>query len=277
MHDAAPPSIYVVSDGRGQTCANVLQAALVQFEGHQLTIAHEPDVRTVEHVRAIIEAAASTEAVVFYTLVEDATRRALLRTATRLGVPVVDVLGPALSALHGLLKRDPQAKPGLLYASDREDLDRHEAIDYTLKHDDGQRPDELEQAHVVLVGVSRAAKSSTCFFLAYRGIKAANMPLVPGLPPPPQLLALDPRKVIGLWVNPTRLLFVRKARASTWNLGSDIDYLDLTKVKRELREAQSLMRKHRWRIIDASYMAVEEIARDVIRFLEGNNGAAPHG
>ena len=268
MHDAGLPSIYVVSDGRGQTCGRVLQAALVQFEGHHLTIAHESDVRTVERVRAIVEAAATAEAVVFYTLVEDAMRRAMLQASTRLAVPVVDVLGPALSALHGLLKRDPQAKPGLLYASEREEFDRHEAIDYTLKHDDGLRPDELDQAHVVLVGVSRASKSSTCFFLAYHGIKAANMPLLPGLPPPQQLLALDPRKVIGLWVNPTRLLFVREVRASAWNLGKNIDYLDPPQVKREVREAQSLMQKQRWRIIDASYMAVEEIARDVIRLLE---------
>lgn len=273
MHDAAPPSIYVVSDGRGQTCSRVLQAALVQFEGHRLTIALESDVRTVERVRAIVEAAARTDAVVFYTLVEDATRRAILQAATRLGVPVVDVLGPVLSALHGLLKRDPQAEPGLLYASEREDFDRQEAIDYTLKHDDGLRPDELDQAHVVLVGVSRTAKSSTCFFLAYHGIKAANVPLLPGLPPPPQLLVLDPRKVIGLWVNPTRLLFVREARASTWKLGRDIDYLDAEKVSREVREVQSLMRKHRWRIIDASYMAVEEIARDVIRLLEAREAS----
>jgi regulator of PEP synthase PpsR (kinase-PPPase family) len=268
MHDATPPSIYVVSDGRGQTCSKVLQAALVQFEGHELTVAIESDVRTVERVTAIVEAAARTEAAVFYTLVENATRRAMLQAATRLGVPVVDVLGPVLSALHGLLQRDPQAKPGLLYASEREDFDRQEAIDYTLKHDDGLRPDELDQAHVVLVGVSRTAKSSTCFFLAYHGIKAANVPLLPGLPPPPQLLGLDPGKVIGLWVNPTRLRFVREARASTWNLGRDIDYLDPEKVNREVREAQSLMRKRRWRIIDASYMAVEEIARDVVRLVE---------
>ena len=273
MHDAESPSIYVVSDGRGQTCSRVLQAALVQFEGHQLTIVQESGVRTRERVWEIVEAAAQAEAVVFYTLVEDATRRAMLRAATRLAVPVVDVLGPSLSALHGLLKRDPTAKPGLLYASEREEFDRHEAIDYTLKHDDGLRPDELDQAHVVLVGVSRTAKSSTCFFLAYHGIKAANMPLLPGLPPPPQLLALDPRKVIGLWVNPTRLLFVRQERARTWRIGENIDYLDASKVKREVREARNLMHQHRWQIIDASYMAVEEIARDVIRLLEAKKAS----
>jgi regulator of PEP synthase PpsR (kinase-PPPase family) len=268
MHDVALPSIYVVSDGRGQTCSQVLQAALVQFEGHRLTIVVESEVRTVERVQAIVEEAARAGAVVFYTLVEDATRRAMLDATTRLSVPVVDVLGPALSALFGLLKSDPQAKAGLLYASEREEFDRYDAIDYTLKHDDGLRPDELDQAHVVLVGVSRAAKSSTCFFLAYRGIKAANVPLVPGLPPPPELLALDPKKVIGLWVNPARLQIVREARARTLGLGNEIDYLDPELVRQEVREAHRTMLKRGWRIIDASYMAVEEIARDVMKLLE---------
>ncbi|HSH74369.1 MAG TPA: pyruvate, phosphate dikinase/phosphoenolpyruvate synthase regulator [Longimicrobiales bacterium] len=268
MQDAASPSIYVVSDGRGETCRRLLQAAVVQFEGHRPTIEVVSDVRSPERVTEIVEAAARTDAVVLYTLVGNATRRAMHETSMRLAVPAVDVLGPVMSAVHGLLKQDPQAKPGLLYASEREDFDRQVAIDYTLKHDDGLRPEDLDQAHVVLVGVSRAAKSSTCFFLAYQGIKAANVPLLPGLPPPPELLALDPSKVIGLWVNPARLLIVRAARASTLNLGSAIDYLDREKVRREVREAHSTMLERGWRVINASYMGVEEIAREVIRMRE---------
>lgn len=260
------PTLFVVSDGRGQTCAKVLQAALVQFQGQRHTVVREADVRTVERVQAIVAAAAQAHGVVFYTLVADDTRRAMFQAAAAQGVPIVDVLGPALSALHDLLHRDPSAEPGLLYASEREEFDRHEAIDYTLKHDDGRRPDGLARADVVLVGVSRAAKSSTCFYLAYQGVKAANVPLVPGVPLPAQLLALAKERVIGLWVNPVRLITVREARARNLNLGNDsAAYVDIDAVKEEVRQAHRIMTGHGWRTIDASYMAVEEIAREIMR------------
>lgn len=189
------PTIFVVSDGRGETCAAVQKAAQVQFQGQRHVIERIAGVRTREQVEAIVAQAAQTHGVIFYTLVADATRRAMFAAAARAAVPIVDVLGPALSALHDLFQRDPRAEPGLLYASEREQFDRHAAIDFTLQHDDGRRPDELARADVVLVGVSRAAKSSTCFYLAYQGIKAANVPLVPGLDLPGQLLA-DRKSVV---------------------------------------------------------------------------------
>lgn len=267
MVPARQQSVVVVSDGRGETAQTVLRAALVQFAGHQLRVRVEREVRSVERVAAIVEAAAHAQAVILYTLVEHATRRALAERATQLLVPIVDVLGPSLSALHDLLQREPTAQPGLLYASEREDFERHVAIDYTLEHDDGRRPDELDQAEVVLVGVSRTAKSSTCFYLAYHGIKAANVPLLPDLPPPPQLCALDPQKVVGLCINPMRLLVVRQARAGHLGLRAGSDYLDRHAIARELRAAQRLMAQRGWRRFDASYMAVEEIARTIMRMI----------
>jgi regulator of PEP synthase PpsR (kinase-PPPase family) len=265
MRATPPPTLYVVSDGRGATGAAVLQAALVQFQGQRFATVHEANVRTVERVRAVVEDAARTGGVVFYTLVADETRHAMRDEAARRAVPVVDVLGPALSALHDLFQRAPQAKPGLLYASERERFDRHEAIDYTLKHDDGRRPDGLADADVVLVGVSRAAKSSTCFYLAYEGVKAANVPLVPGLPLPPELEALPPERVIGLWVNPRRLVAIRESRALHLP-GEDAGaYTELDAVRQEVREAHRIVADHGWRSIDGSYLAVEEIAREVMR------------
>jgi len=260
-----PPTLFVVSDGRGQTGAAVLQAALVQFREQRYAIVREADVRTAERVEAIVDAAAKTHGVVFYTLVADETRRAVRRAAASRGVPVVDVLGSALSALHDLFKRDPQAEPGLLYASEREVFDRRDAIDFTLRHDDGRRPDGLVRADVVLVGVSRAGKSSTCFYLAYQGVKAANVPLVPGQPLPPELVALPKERVIGLWINPGRLIAIREARAQHLGVPQAGDYTDLDAVKQEVRAAHRVMAAAGWQTIDASYVAVEEIARDVMR------------
>ena len=216
--------------------------------------------------------ARDARAVVFYTLVGDATRDAMARAARRLLVPVVDVLGPAFSALHDLFKRAPCATPGLLYASNREHFDRQEAIEYTLKHDDGQHPHELDAADVVLVGVSRVSKSSTCFYLAYEGIKAANVPLVPGVPHPPELQQLKPERVIGLRMNVHRLMTVREGRAGDLGIEPTNDYFCERAIARETIEANRLMDAHGWRSIDVSYMAVEEIARDVLALTARRRG-----
>jgi hypothetical protein len=260
-----PPSLFVVSDGRGETGAALLHAALVQYPNQRYVVVREADVLTRERIEAIVAAAAQVQGVIFYTLVGEVTRRAMQQAAANRAVPVVDVLGPALSALHDLFKRDPTAEPGLLYASEREDFDRHAAIDYTLKHDDGRRPDGLAQADVVLVGVSRSAKSSTCFYLAYQGVKAANVPLVPGQPLPAELTALPPERVVGLWINASRLIALREARVHHLGVQRGGAYTDLEAVKAEVRAAHRIMADAGWRTLDVSYLAVEETAREVVR------------
>jgi regulator of PEP synthase PpsR (kinase-PPPase family) len=264
------PTILVVSDGRGDTCAQVVRAALVQFEGQPCELEQHPNVRSVRGVERVVARAAAQRAVVFYTLVGDETRAALARAARRRLVPAVDVLGPGFSALHDLFRRRPRAQPGLLYASNRELFDRQEAIGYTLAHDDGQRLDGLAEADVVLVGVSRVSKSSTCFYLAYEGVKAANVPLVPGAPPPRELLRLPRRKVVGLRMNVRRLMTVREARGEHLGLRDGDSYLDEREIARELTEANRLMDRRGWRSLDVSYLAVEEIAREV-RLLVGRS------
>jgi hypothetical protein len=259
------PTIFIVSDGRGDTAAQVLKAAAVQFEGRRHRTVRRAGVSTPEEVAAIVEEAKKAKAVVFYTLVDEEMRKSMRRTSGHRLVPTVDILGPCFTALNEQFKGKHGETPGLLYASDRDRLDRMAAIDYTLAHDDGQRPHELSRADVVLVGVSRASKSSTCFFLAYAGIRAANVPLIPEIPPPRQLLALRPNRVVGLRVNVDRLLTVRGARAANLGGAGMGPYLDRRAIAQEVLFANKLMEERGWRSIDASYLAVEEIARDVIR------------
>jgi len=268
MAKSPAPTIFVVSDGRGETCDQLVRAALVQFENQRVRVLRRANVLTPRRVQTIVEKAAESHAIIFYTLVSEDTRKAVKEHAKRLLVPIVDVLGPAFSALHDLFHTGPRSKPGLLYSSDRERFDRIVAIDYTLKHDDGQRPHELGEADVVLVGVSRASKSSTCFYLAYEGIRAANVPLVPGVPPPSQLAKLEPSKVVGLRANVMRLITVREARAINLRLPVTDRYLDKHEISRELLAANRMMDEYGWRSIDVSYMAIEEIAREVIRLCE---------
>ncbi|MEN8006151.1 MAG: pyruvate, phosphate dikinase/phosphoenolpyruvate synthase regulator [Candidatus Krumholzibacteriota bacterium] len=267
MDDGRLPVLIVVSDGRGETCRQVVEAALVQFEGQDFELAVRSEIRTPEQVSAVVHEAADRDATIFYTLVTQEARWALSGMAERMLVPTVDILGPSFSALYDLFQRAPTGKPGLFYASDRERFDRQSAIDYTLKHDDGRRADELHLADVVLVGVSRAAKSTTCFYLAFQGIRAANVPLVFGTPVLPQLAELDPSRVIALSVNVSRLLTVRQARSVNIG-GRHIDYYTSKReVANEVIHAANLVKKHGWRSIEASYLAVEEIAREVMKSL----------
>jgi hypothetical protein len=263
----AVPAIFVVSDGRGQTCHQVVNAALVQFKERESRLVRCANVRTPAQVEAIVKRAANEDAIIFYTLVSGETRRAMLEASKRLLVPTVDILGPAFSALHDLFRSAPESKPGLLYESDREHFDRIEAIDYTLTHDDGQRPHELHEADAVLVGVSRAHKSATCFYLAYEGVRAANVPLILQSPPPKELFDLDPRKVVGLRINVMRLRTVREQRLISMGAGWLEQYVDKHEIAREVREANQLMEEHGWRSVDVSYKAVEEIAGEIMRLL----------
>lgn len=265
MAAAKTPIIMIVSDGRGDTASQVLNAAAVQFGGQRYREMRRAGVRTPEEVEAIVEEAARAGAVIFYTLVAQETRRAMRKTSGRRLVPTVDVLGPAFSALHDQFKKRRGETPGLLHALDRDRSDRMTAFDYAITHDDGQRAHELSRADVVLVGVSRASKSSTCFFLAFQGVRAANVPLVPGISPPPQLLKLPSNRVIGLRVNVDRLIAVREARALDLGMNGGENYLDRRTVAREVIEANRMMDKHGWHSVDVSYLAIEEAAKEVMR------------
>jgi len=257
--------IYAVSDGRGETCEQVVRAALVQFAEQPYSVERRARVRTRREVQTLVRQAAREHAVIFYTLVGDSTRREMAEISRRLLVPTVDVLGPAFSALFDLFRRGPGTTPGLLYASDPKRYASRDAIEFALKHDDGQRTEDLANADVVLVGVSRSSKTSTCFYLAAAGVKAANVPLVPGVAVPRTLARLGRRKVIGLRVNVARLMTIREARAETLGIVATDPYLEEDAVAREVIEANRTMERHGWASLDVSYLAVEEIAREVLR------------
>ncbi len=266
----ASPTIYLVSDGTCRTCEQVVRAVLVQFERTAVRLVRKPNVRRRDTVERLIRNAARDRAIVFYTLVAPTAREAIQQAAARHMVPVVDLLGPVLGSLYDLFKREPRAQPGVLYQSNKEHFDRIDAVEFTLNHDDGRREHELDQADVVLVGVSRACKSTTCFYLAYSGIRAANVPLFADHAPPEALRKLDKRRVIGLSVNPYRLQSVREARLRDWNMDLNDEYADKRQIARELRAAHEQMLEHGWRWIDVSYKAIEEIAREVVQVLHEN-------
>ncbi|NOG54276.1 MAG: kinase/pyrophosphorylase [Planctomycetes bacterium] len=270
MTDSGRLDLFIVSDGTGRTAMQVVEAAMVQFAERDFNVVPYSGVRTSERAEELAQQAADRGAVVFYTFVSQDVRQAMKAACERHLVASVDILGPVLSAMAFHLSSLPSAHPGLMYDSHKEYFDRIDAIDYTLKHDDGARIHELDSADIVVIGVSRVSKSSTCFYLGYRGIRAANVPLVSGREPPEELLALPAHKVVGLTTNPHRLRSVRQARLTSIGVKEIDDYIDREGLAAEIRAANILMTRYGWKQIDVSYKAIEEVAREVLRLLEQN-------
>ena len=262
-----PPAILLVSDGTGSTCSHVVNTALLQFEKPDVRVIRRANVRTTQQARAAVAQALNDHAIIFSTLISEDVREALHHAAEKHLVPAVDLLGHVLSALAGVLKTSPRCDPKLLYELEQQHIDRIDAVDFTLAHDDVLRAHELSQADVVLVGVSRVSKSATCFVLACRGIRAANVPFVPGIQPPAELLGLDPEKVVGLTASVHRLQSIRQARVHSMRMGALDSYVDTREIAKELRYANGLMEKHGWRSVDVSFKAVEEVAKEVLRLI----------
>jgi regulator of PEP synthase PpsR (kinase-PPPase family) len=265
-HDAKLP-IHVISGATGRTCDEVLRAALAQFDDPKVEVVLRTGVRTVEVVEELVEEAAAAGAVVCHSVVEPATREALLKKLRIRNVPSVDVLGPLITLLEDYLGQSPRRQAGLSYQLQKESFDRIDAVDFTLEHDDGCGLGDLDLADVVIVGVSRVSKSVTCFYLSYQGVRAANVPLVPDLPPLPQLLKVDPKKVIGLTMNANRLRSVREVRIGTMGEGPFGEYGDRRAITAELSGANEIMKAHGWRSIDVSYKSVEEVAKEVLALI----------
>lgn len=257
--------IYLVSGGSGKTASLILRACLAQFPESNAQLRRRCPVDSPELALKVVEQAAAEKAVVCHTLVDPVVRQALFQAVLEKGVTCVDLLGPTLTMLGERMWRAPLGQAGLLYELHREEFDRMDAVDFTMAHDDGQRLHDLNLADVVLVGLSRVSKSVTCFYLASRGIRAANVPLVPGLDVPPELAAVDPRKVFGLTMNAAHLSQVRQVRLNRIAGKHEVPgYADKRELNREIRAIDAMIARNNWTRIDVSYKATEEVASEII-------------
>jgi regulator of PEP synthase PpsR (kinase-PPPase family) len=261
-------SILILTGATGRTCDEVLKAALAQFDQPAVRIVRRTKIGSEAEVVREVRAAADAGAVICHSLVVPQLRDTLVREATRLRVPTIDVLGPLITMLQDYFGQTPRGLPGLTFQMHRERLERIDAVDYTLAHDDGCGLADLAQADVVLVGASRVSKSVTCFYLAYEGICAANVPLIAELEPPAELQAADRNKVIGLTMNANRLQNLRQARIKTLGDGSFDKYGSLPEIEAELRQIERLMARFGWRRIDVSYLSVEEVAKEIVALIQ---------
>jgi hypothetical protein len=267
MGEAKPTpelKIVILSGGTGRTAEQVVRSALAQFEEPRVRIVVRGKIRSATAAREAVRKARQEGAIVCHTFVVPKVREAVIHESETQMLPTVDIMGPILSALNDFVGVPPRGKAGLSYALNKAHFDRLDAVDFTAAHDDGMRPHELGKAEVVLVGVSRVSKSVTCLYLAAHGIRAANVPLVPDAPVPPELVLLDPNKVIGLTMNAERLRQIRRARAPHLGRANLDKYLGTDDVQLELRTAQNIMAKNHWRCIDLSYKSVEEVAQEIL-------------
>jgi len=270
--------VFVVSDGTGQTAEQLVQSAACQFAA-EVELERRPQVNSLEQIRAVLAEAAEQSALVVHTLVSDQLRRAMFNEARLRAVDALDLLGPVLDRLATHLKLSPQEKPGL-FRQLRETRAREiQAVEFAFQHDDGQNVADLKRAELVLVGVSRTMKTPTSLYLAYRGWRVANVPLVPELPLPPELTAFPPQRVFCLLMAPGRLVRLRRARARRQGIPLE-PYAAEPQVRAELDLARRLSQRHGWRTITVTGKSVEEVAREIINLLPpdaGQTGPAQSG
>lgn len=261
---ATVQQIFLLSDATGETAEKMVMAALTQFRDKAVRLKRVNNVRTKNQVYEALDEALEQRGLVVYTIVNRELAQLIHDECDSLGLTNIDLLTPVLLKLAHHLGRSPKETPGLFHGVDDAYFKRIEAIEFTVKHDDGQEPRNLHLAEIVLVGVSRTSKTPLSIYMAHRGWKVANVPLVKGIDPPPQLFEVDPGRVAGLVVDPQRLAEVRAVRLR--NLGQDprAAYADFEEIEEELAYARKFFRRNPWVVIDVSDKAVEETANEVL-------------
>ena len=210
---------------------------------------------------------------VMHTIVDDNLRTLLEDGCRRLDMPCIAALDPLVSALSRYLGASLTRRVGVQHALDTDYFNRMDALNYAIGHDDGQGGQELDQADVVLVGVSRTSKTPTCIYLAHRGIRAANVPLVPGAPVPEKLNQLEMALIVGLTISPDRLIQIRRNRLLSLRENRDTSYTDMEAVREEVVQARRLYERQGWPVIDVTRRSVEETAAAVLNLLQDNRPA----
>lgn len=257
------PTIFIVSGGQGTSGERILQTALAQFQV-QPPVVLVPQVRQMAEVEAVISRAQDARGIIVHTLVDSELRIALTDLARARDVPAVDLMGPLLLRLSGLLEQQPLGQPGLYRQLHEDYFRRMDAIEFTVEHDDGRNPHELPFAEIVLVGVSRVGKTPLSMYLGTRGWKVANVPLVKNVPPPDELSQINPARVVGLLAEPDQLVLYRHRRQEKMSYHRQTDYARPDDIREEMDYARRIFQRGHFAVLDVSDKPIEESADEVI-------------
>ena len=270
--------MHLISDSTGETVSSVSRAALAQFEQAEVEENIWSMVRTKSQLLKVIEEIQKNPGIVFYTVADDELSDILIEECNKISVPVVPVINRAIQELSKFFSMLPSHRIGKQHEMDDDYFKRMEIINFALTHDDGQATWELEEADIVIVGVSRTSKSPTTMYLAYRGFKAANVPYIPGCDLPGDIHKLKNPLVVALTIGVERLVQIRKSRLTSLDHPDEArnGYTDEDKIRDELEEARKFFNKNKWPVIDVTRKSVEETAALIIQKYNYKNGNPKH-
>jgi len=263
----SPPPIYVVSGGRGIAANNVVQAILIQYPENQIPVIIVPNIGSEDELFDVVMKAKTDGGIVVHTMVNTLLRKKVIGFCAEFGVREVDLMGKLADYLDETLDIEPLMHPGLYREINHQYFDRIESIEFTLSHDDGMSPERLENAEIILTGVSRAGKTPLSVYLAMYGWKVANVPLVNGIPPPDELFKVDPQRVFGLHISAEQLIAHRKKRLQGWNNHQIDSYTDERKVREEIRRAMFVFDRGGFTVINVSNKPIESTANEILNIM----------
>jgi regulator of PEP synthase PpsR (kinase-PPPase family) len=268
--------IIILSDGTGETAAQMTKAAMVQFRNHEAYFTRFKNIRNEAQIEAICDDAGTKRDLIVYTIVSPQLRAYLVTQARNKNIPCVDLLGPLLAGLAGYFGYEPKSIAGLLHDVNEQYFKRIEAMEYTIAHDDGRDLTGLEKADVVILGISRTSKTPLSMYLSHQGWRVANIPLIHNFELPSQISGLDQRRVVGLTIDPESLTTIRRARLERLGQDKGGEYADPDKVNQEIEYANELFRKNRrWPVFNVTGKALEETASEIIKLMASRRLAPP--
>lgn len=267
-------TIYIISDGTGETAAMMIRAALVQYSDQDVQMVRCKNIRTEDQVEPLIDECFERKGMIVYTVVSVQLRRKIFELSSGRGIPSIDLLGPLLQTLDSYFQvKTFPLKAGLLRTVDDRYFKRIEAIEYTVKHDDGKTFSELDKADIILVGISRTSKTPLSIFLSHKGWKVANIPLVLDTPLPQHLFQVDQRKIVGLIIDIESLQRIRKNRLERFGQDPGGEYASLSHIAKEIEYAHRIFKQNKkWPVFNVTERALEETATEITRIIAARMG-----
>jgi regulator of PEP synthase PpsR (kinase-PPPase family) len=266
-------TIYILSDGTGETAATMIRAALVQYSSKDINIVRCKNVRTEAQAEAIVEECFQQRGMIAYTVASPLMRTKIREMAAAKGIAYFDLLGPLLTTLDTYFGVNSESNVGILRAVDEMYFKRIEAIEYTVKHDDGKTFAELDKADIVLVGISRTSKTPLSIFLSHKGWKVANVPLVLDTALPEELFKIDQRRIVGLIIDMDSLQRIRKNRLEKFGQDPGGEYASMSHISKEIEYAEKIFKQNkRWPVFNVTERALEETASEIVRIIAARLG-----
>jgi [pyruvate, water dikinase]-phosphate phosphotransferase / [pyruvate, water dikinase] kinase len=266
-------TIFILSDGTGETASTIVKAALVQYPDRDISLVRCKNIRTEEQIENMVDEVRSRKGAVVFTVVSHHLREKIEDLCQSQGVPYTDLFGPLLTMFSGYFEKEANFTAGLLRQTDEKYFKRIAAIEFTVKHDDGKEVRDLDKSDIILVGISRTSKTPLSIFLSHKGWKVSNVPIVLNVALPEELFKIDQKKIVGLTIDLEKLARIRKNRLE--KLGQDLssDYASSQYISDELEYANGIFsRNKRWPIFDVTEKALEETASEITRLIGVRQG-----